>query len=140
MKSLPREQLFLGLFFVLFTANAVFSHYVGTVYTSHAQEVNAALALGPPAEPLPLLSESQLGLGRITVLTNLPLFVVLGLIVRSADPGMGFGYWASLVVGSTYVPFIITMLVYFLVHAPRDPRHFPGEDNPADDIDEDDDD
>jgi hypothetical protein len=134
---IPREQLFLGLFFVLFIGNAVFNHYVGAVYTSHAREVAERTAEGSADGDLPQLTETELGLGRLTFVTNLPLFVILGVIVRSDHPGMGFGYWLCLVVGSTYVPFFITMMVYFLVHAPRDPRHFPGADRAADEDDDD---
>jgi len=114
-----RGQIYLGLFFILFISNTIVCHYAGTGHVRAAQTMAAHRDDASFVAPESDLSELQKSFGRLMVIMNFPLFMVVGFIVRSPDPGMGFGYWLALIIGSVYLPGIMTMLVYFLIHPPE---------------------
>ncbi len=125
MRRPARGQVFLGLFFLLYISNAVFSHYVGVEYLRTAREIKAAEQLG--ADPNTVeVSGGQRGRGGLLIFANAPLFITLGLIVRGEDPSAGLGYWAALLLGATYLPLFLSACLFFLVYAPSHPHTFPG--------------
>ncbi len=140
--AIPRFQIYLGLFFLLFASNTVFCHWLAQGFIATAQEVRWAEEAGlDPAEAVGV-EEEQLSRGGLLILTNLPLFGGLGWIVRGENPGTGPFYWVLLVAGSAYVPLFLTACVYLLFNAPKGPGHFPGLDpaGVSDDDDEEEDD
>lgn len=122
-----RFQVFLAIYFLLLIANTIFCHYVGDEFLRAARQMHIVKEAG--GEPATVeIADEQMARGGSLVAVNLPLLIGLGSIVRQPDPHPGLLYWTLLILGSTYAPFVVTMLLVFLVHAPRQPDSFPGVD------------
>ncbi|MBI1291784.1 hypothetical protein GC173_11155 [bacterium] len=121
-----RDQLVIGLFFILWIGATVVSHMIGRELFIVAQDVRAAEAAKEPVpeERVEAVSSKAAGLAIV----NLPLFVAVGPMMRAEDPRPGPLYWALVVVGCVYVPFFATLCVFFLVHAPSQGSRMPGVD------------
>lgn len=137
-------QIFLGLFFLLMTANAIFCHAVGREFIETAQQIRLVEAAGGDPQAAAAVDDRTMGGGNLLILLNLPFFGALGLIVRAADPSMGFLYWGTLLLGSTYLPLFISLCLFFLAHPPSHPSTYPGveweDGEPMDDDPKEDDD
>lgn len=106
-----------ALFFVVtWMANALLSHYIAHDFLTKLPAPGTTQAI----------DEQQLGRGQGLMLVNLPLFIGLGYFLRAAAPPNPFVYWSLVVLGSTYIPIFLTILLFFTVHAPRGPGQFPG--------------
>ncbi len=136
---IPKSQIILALFFLLWIANAVFSHSVGTGFLENARKMKESELQGEGPQQAQV-SEELMGGGRVLLILNLPFLVSLGFIVRSAEPSAGFLYWISLLLGSAIVPAIITFLMGLWMTPPQQLRPLPGVDweNPPQDEDDDD--
>jgi hypothetical protein len=120
-----KGQAFIALFFILMTANVIYCHGVGREFIITAREMAAlAAAGGDPATVA--VKQSTLGGGHLLLLLNLPFLVGLGFIVRDAEPTMGLAYWSLIIIGSTYLPLIVTLCLFFLTHPPSHTGTFPG--------------
>ena len=64
--------------------------------------------------------------GFAVLVLNAPVFVNLGFAARSHPPTLGPGYFTLLVLGSTYLPFFITLVLFLLVHGPGKYGMLPG--------------
>ena len=135
--QLPQKQIYLGLFFLLFTANAVVGHFVGLQYLDRAAEMQRVHREGGDPSTVELGEGVTVRAASMLVL-NLPFFGALGWIGRSAEPAPGILYWIALVLGATYLPAFITLCTYLLLNAPQ-VQGLPGvnwTDDPKDDDDD----
>lgn len=142
--SALKLQIFLGLFFVLMTANAIFCHSVGREFIETARQIRLVEAAGGDPEEMVVVDDRTLGGGNLLILLNLPFFAALGFIVRAAEPSMGPLYWGTLLLGSTYLPLFVSLCLFFLAHPPSHPSTYPGvewdDGDPMDDDPQEDDD
>jgi len=134
-----KVQLFFAVFFLLLIANTVLSHWVGRGIILANQEADTTEESNSAA----LLETPALQRGGALVITNLPLFVGLGFIVREAQPTIGPLYWSLVFFGSTYLPFFLSVCIFFMVHPPNHAGTFAGAETedpeePAEDPDHDD--
>lgn len=133
-----KTHLFLGSFFLLWAANCIFCHAVGRGFLDRAEEIRR----NPPAEVVEdqRADESTIARGMLLMIANLPLFIGLGFILQGEDPGTGPLYWSLVVLGSVYIPFFVTICLYFLLHPPGAGNRLPGtswdEEILEDDVDE----
>ena len=117
-----KAQVFAGFFVVLWAANCALSHATGRVFIREAKLAQNEEPPGPQEE------QKRVRQGAGLLIMNFPLFVGLGFIVRSGEPGMGPLYWSLVILGSVYLPLLLTLFTYLLFHAPRGPRGLPGVD------------
>ncbi len=132
-------QLFFALFFILLTANTVLSHWVGRGIILAVQNTDTA----DESKSAELVETPALQRGGALVITNLPLFVGLGFIVRESPPTIGALYWSLVFLGSTYLPLFLSVCIFFMMHPPSHVGTFAGvedkdPDEPAEDPDHDD--
>lgn len=123
-----KSQIFVGVFAVLFIANSLFCHWIGTGTIAAQRDMRDAESRGEdPRTALERHPESGRR-GGVLLVMNAPLLIGLGFIARSPDPGLGPLYWALLVIGSAYVPLIATLLGYMFLFPPKRFSQFPGVD------------
>ena len=143
--SALKVQIFLALFFCLAIGNAIFSHSVGREFIITAQQIRAVERMGGDPEKEVEVNERAVRHGNLMVLLNLPFFGALGLLVRAEEPTMGFLYWTILLLGSTIIPFFVSLCLFFFAHPPSHPSTYPGvewddgepfEDDPLEDDDD----
>lgn len=127
MGIFTKARVFFGMFLVLTVLNTSFSHWIGRGVMKTAAERRRVEISG--GDPKAVHADPATERAGLLVLTNLPLFIGMGFIVRSTAPRVGPIYWLLTVLGSTYMPFILTLLGFFLVYAPGQIRGgYPGID------------
>lgn len=132
-KRISSSQILLAIFFITLIANTVFCYWVGTGFVQVAQEMHAVEdAGGDPSEVQ--VDENLMGSGRLLVIFNIPLLVTVGAIAREAEPSIGIGFWVALILGSTYVPAIITFMMYIWFTPPHQRGPLPGVDWDSEDF------
>lgn len=122
-----RLKYFVWVFAVLFASNVIASDRL-------ARDIfreSAALVLvrgNAPAGEADRAHERIGGKGTALMVVNLPAVVNVGLAVRRDPPALGIGYYPTVILGATYVPFALVLLAFFLVHAPHRTAGLPGLD------------
>ncbi len=122
-----RLKYFVWVFAVLFAANVIASDRL-------ARDIfreSSVLALARGAAPQGTTDNAHErigGKGTALMVLNLPAVVNVGLAVRSQPPALGIGYYPTVILGATYVPFALVTLLFFLVHAPHRTAGLPGLD------------
>lgn len=124
--SALKAQIFIGLFFCLLIANAIFSHSVGREFIIMAKEIRAVERMGGDPEEEVKVEDRNLTTANLMVFTNLPFFAGLGLLVRAEEPSMGFLYWTILILGAILLPLFVSLCLFFLAHPPSHASTFPG--------------
>ncbi len=119
-------QIFTTAFFIFLIINTIFCHSVGTQFIETAQQIKRIEKAGGDPEQEVEVSEKLLGRGQMVIVLNLPLFVTLRFINTSETPSAGIGYWIALILGSTYIPLALSLLVIFTIYAPKSLNTLPG--------------
>ncbi|MCC6547234.1 hypothetical protein IT570_08705 [Candidatus Sumerlaeota bacterium] len=114
----PKLRGFALFFAILWTGNAILSHWIAHEF----------LAQQPVTQSAKSLDDAQMARGQGLMIVNLPLFIGLGYFIRDSAPPNPIIYWALVIVGSLYIPLILSALLLFTIHAPRGPGQFPGVD------------
>ncbi|MDX2177789.1 MAG: hypothetical protein SF028_15105 [Candidatus Sumerlaeia bacterium] len=114
---LRRLRVFLGLFSVFFFINVGASEYLSYELfreTERAWRSGGALAPGESER----LNQAVAGPGGALLLLNAPAFVAVGMGLRGDPPGLGVGYYLAMVLGATYAPLLLALLVFATIHPP----------------------
>jgi hypothetical protein len=122
LRRVPREQIFIPIFFMLWALTAIGSHVLGNDLLRAGREYRVAADEEAPPELMERLASRGTGL----MVFNLPLFVGIGPMMRAETPAPTPLYWVLVVLGSAYVPFFATICIFFLVHPPSQPGTYPG--------------
>jgi hypothetical protein len=122
-----RLKYFVWLFAVLFATNIVFSNHMAQEIFAESRRYQTFRAVAPKDETERL--DNQLaGRGHTLLVFNFPALVNIGLALRSRPPALGAGYYPTMVLGATYMPFFFVFLLFFLVHSPARYGRVPGVD------------
>jgi len=122
-----RLKYFVWLFAVLFAANIVFTNHMAQATFAESRRYQT-FREAAPKEETERMDNQLAGRGNALLVFNFPALVNIGLALRSQPPGLGTGYYPTLVLGATYAPFIFVLLLFFLIHSPAKYGRVPGVD------------
>ncbi|CAN5430605.1 hypothetical protein BH09SUM1_BH09SUM1_04500 [soil metagenome] len=115
-----KQPIIFVLFVALWLSNIMLSNHYGSDVLRLAREI-------PRDSKAPLTEEQRLRISHSSILlfTNMPLFLAVGPMAKAPIPKPTAFYWVAVTLGSTYIPFFLTLLTYLTVTAPSS-RMLPG--------------